>query len=537
MPPVIKTSLLFYCRGCWDKKGKESKEFLGYKSISNGNLKYVSTGLRKHLWHRDTCRDFYHDQGLIKRKIYNFSTSIKVQPTLPSVQHSLSDFGMTMTQNGPSVPPSHLSQHHTVTSQSATGLHSVLNRQIVHDVFLPPMDRNAIESYLAVSAVQDEDAFPLNNDIANSDDEDDNDDDVNENNDNNSTNNIDCGDNKEDHTNGSDVNVATAQPAPPPPSFHEIINLNEREDTFQSHTKLPPPNHLLAELELMNLMARHKLPLNTFKSIFQWAKKSQMRPGFDFCDAKIRSRKTIFDNLQSNLGLSDMKFHPHILNWLPDNKPTQVYVCSFKDAIYSLLSDQQLMIEENLSFPNYSTPLSPDNNPELNPHSVISELHHGSWWKSSWKEICNPNSQEILVPIIFYMDGISLDAHGRLTLTPLNMTLAWTTIYFHPDPEWESTRHSCPATSKEKIQNLHNGLEVAFRSFKAACNEDGGIEWNYLPYANQQWKVKMKFAIAYVIGDTELHDKLCGKYGSFNKGNWSPVDFHWFSRDTSKRYQ
>eukprot|EP00536_Pseudo-nitzschia_multiseries_P017438 jgi/Psemu1/314478/fgenesh1_kg.1551_\ len=192
-----------------------------------------------------------------------------------------------------------------------------------------------------------------------------------------------------------------------------------------------------------------------------------------------------------------MKFHPHILNWLPDNKPTQVYVRSFKDAIYSLLSDQQLMIEENFSFPDYSTPLSPNNNPELNPHSVISELHHSSWWKSSWKEICNPNSQEILTR---------------------SRPEAWTTIYFHPDPEWESTRHSRPANSKEKIQNLHNGLEVAFRSFKAACNKDGGIEWNYLPYANQQWKVKMKFAIAYVIGDTELHDKLCGKYGSFNKG-------------------
>eukprot|EP00536_Pseudo-nitzschia_multiseries_P019336 jgi/Psemu1/316888/fgenesh1_kg.4530_\ len=205
-----------------------------------------------------------------------------------------------------------------------------------------------------------------------------------------------------------------------------------------------------------------------------------------------------------------MKFHPHILNWLPDNKPTQVYVRSFKDAIYSLLSDQQLMIEENLSFPDYSIPLSPDNNPELNPHSVISELHHGSWWKSSWKSICNPNSQEILVPIIFYMDGISLDAHGRLTMDN----------YLLPSRPRMGVNQtlSRPATSKEKIENLHNGLEVAFCSFKAACNKDGGIEWNYLPYANQQWKVKMKFAIAYVIGDTELHDKLCGKYESFNKG-------------------
>eukprot|EP00536_Pseudo-nitzschia_multiseries_P008644 jgi/Psemu1/305843/fgenesh1_kg.222_\ len=217
-----------------------------------------------------------------------------------------------------------------------------------------------------------------------------------------------------------------------------------------------------------------------------------------------------------------MKFHPHILNWLPDNKPTQVYVRSFKDAIYSLLSDQQLIREENISFPDYSTPLSPDNNLELNPHSVISELHHGLCLQSQF-----PGNS---CSYYFYMDGISLDAHRRLTLTPLNMTLdiftvetrtqpeAWTTIYFHPDPEWESTRHSRPATLKEKIQNLHNGLEVVFCSFKAACNRDGGIKWNYLPYANQQWKVKMKFAIAYVIGNTELHDKLCGKYASFNKG-------------------
>eukprot|EP00536_Pseudo-nitzschia_multiseries_P010269 jgi/Psemu1/25463/gm1.25463_g len=349
MPTAIKTPLTFNCRGCLEK---QKFKFLGYKSISNGNLKYMSTGLRKHLWHGGMCRVIYHSQGLIKGKIYKLSTSVKVQPTLPSVQHSQH--------------PSHLS-HHTITSQSATGLHSVLNQQIVHDVFLPPMDRNAIESYMAVSAVQDEDAFPLNNNInnANVNDEDDDDDDVNKNNDSNSTNNIDCEDNKEDHTNGSDVNTDTVQQAPPPPSLHEAINLNEREEAFHSHTKLPPPHHLLAELELMNLMARHKLPLNTFKSIFQWAKKSQIRTGFDFCNAKVRSQKAIFDNLQSNLDISNMKFHPHILNWLPDNKPTKVYVHSFKDAIYSLvLSDQQLlMIEENLSFPDYSTPLSPDNNP------------------------------------------------------------------------------------------------------------------------------------------------------------------------------
>ena len=54
----------------------------------------------------------------------------------------------------------------------------------------------------------------------------------------------------------------------------------------------------------------------------------------------------------------------------------------------------------------------------------------------------------ILVPIILYIDGIFLNAHVRLILNPLNMTLgvinvetrkqpeAWETLYFHPGNEF-----------------------------------------------------------------------------------------------------
>eukprot|EP00536_Pseudo-nitzschia_multiseries_P003807 jgi/Psemu1/8572/gm1.8572_g len=139
-------SITCLLRKCYDTEKAEMKQvlkniaigdwpFLGYKSTWNkeGTLKYVSCGLRKRLWHKDHCFDIYKN------------------------------FGMTMTANGPFVPPSRHLSHHTVTSQSATGFHSVLNRQIVDDVFLPPMDRSAIESYMAVPAVQDEDVFLLNN--------------------------------------------------------------------------------------------------------------------------------------------------------------------------------------------------------------------------------------------------------------------------------------------------------------------------------------------------------------------------------------
>lgn len=128
------------------------------------------------------------------------------------------------------------------------------------------------------------------------------------------------------------------------------------------------------------------------------------------------------------------------------------------------------------------------------------------------------------------MDGISLDARNRLSLTPLNMTLgifdsatrkradAWETIYFHPDGEHLSANHVNKAEPIENIINLHTGLRAALESFQKICNDNKGVTWDYLPYNNKLWKVVMRFAIAFVIGDTELHDKLCGRYGSRGRG-------------------
>eukprot|EP00536_Pseudo-nitzschia_multiseries_P008711 jgi/Psemu1/21193/gm1.21193_g len=95
---------------------------------------------------------------------------------------------------------------------------------------------------------------------------------------------------------------------------------------------------------------------------------------------------------------------------------------------------------------------------------------------------------------------------------------SWTTIYFHPDSEFDATRHSSKATPQESVQNLHNALEVTLQSFKDVCENDLGIQWDFLLYAGKLWLVKMKFAISYATGDTELHDKLCGKYGSHSPG-------------------
>ena len=56
-----------------------------------------------------------------------------------------------------------------------------------------------------------------------------------------------------------------------------MIDVNESEFITSS---LPPD--LTIELELMNIISDHKIPLAAFKSIYEWAVGSQKREGFDF---------------------------------------------------------------------------------------------------------------------------------------------------------------------------------------------------------------------------------------------------------------
>ena len=119
--------------------------------------------------------------------------------------------------------------------------------------------------------------------------------------------------------------------------------------------------------------------------------------------------------------LQNPKFDTTTINWLPDKTPIQIHLRPFQTAHFFLLNNPLIAQEENFSFPHSSNPLTPDHFPEINNNTEISELHHSSWWSDTWRKYCDysPNSIEILVPIILYMDRISLDTHRKLNLTPL----------------------------------------------------------------------------------------------------------------------
>ena len=158
--------------------------------------------------------------------------------------------------------------------------------------------------------------------------------------------------------------------------------------------------------------------------------------------------------------------------------------------LHSLLTNVSLIKEENLSFTSQRTPTSPRRDPELTQDTLmICELHHRQQWQlQTWKDKCVANNNEMLVPIILYMDGIAIDRHGSTTLCPLNMNLgilrsnytrsttpdAWETIYFHPQGKSNQ--------SVDNANNLHDGLQADFASFKEVCESSHAIEWKNCPW-------------------------------------------------------
>ena len=65
----------------------------------------------------------------------------------------------------------------------------------------------------------------------------------------------------------------------------------------------------------------------------------------------------------------------------------------------------------------------------------------------------------------------------------------------------------------KKISDYHAMMDEILNSFKQAQQE--AIAW-ILEYKSQNYKVYFRCPVMFIIGDTDGHDKLIGKYGNRN---------------------
>ena len=302
------------------------------------------------------------------------------------------------------------------------------------------------------------------------------------------------------------------------------LQQEKNDRTHDPNEQLPP--EVIVHLQLLRLQEKHKLSFAAFEDIIAWAKLAHNLEKNIFMD-NFPNRNEMLQVYRKMMGLKPdaYMFQETIVQWLPDNKPVIIQRRPFLDCVFELLTKKELLGPNscNISLPHGTNPYT--SQPEIEPH-VISELHHGTWWRKTMDKLCTEPG-DILCPLAFEVDETFLDKNGRLTVTPFNIKLrifnnatnkleeASTTWFYLPNDEAEAAHHENKTYAHHKIHNLHNALRQCMKDLKYLMDNNIGIPWK-LVYGGNEYPVNLKFALALVVSDTAMHDKLCCHFGVRN---------------------
>ena len=194
-----------------------------------------------------------------------------------------------------------------------------------------------------------------------------------------------------------------------------------------------------------------------------------------------------------------------------------------KAMVESLLNSALMEDDNNLLFPDLTNPLAP-------PPTVVTtlaDIDTGRIYRRAYDLLCHGRPNHVLCGIILYIDKLAVDRHGHLSLEPVYFTLsifnqktrnkpqAWRPLGYIPNIGLMSkaeSRHGM--SSDQKVQFYHDILERILESLVDLQQADP-MHFPLL-YRGQQYKLKLKFPLLAVLGDTESHDRLCARYNNRN---------------------
>jgi hypothetical protein len=192
--------------------------------------------------------------------------------------------------------------------------------------------------------------------------------------------------------------------------------------------------------------------------------------------------------------------------------------------IESLLYSSLVKDDNNLLFPNPDDPLAPPPAEVQN----IADIDTGTVYRNAYKNLCTrPN--HVICGTICYIDNIdklATDRHGHLSLEPVYFTLSifnqktrnrpevWHPLGYIPNMGLMSKVESTHAMkSSAKVQLYHDILSLIFGTLVDLQGKEGGLPYQFF-YRGKVHNALLLFPLLAVLGDTESHDRLCGRYNS-----------------------
>ncbi len=191
------------------------------------------------------------------------------------------------------------------------------------------------------------------------------------------------------------------------PSFHA------RMECIQASHAIMVLHHNV--VNLLKLCEDAQCPDYMLQNVLEWAYTAKLE-GFNF-NPQATTRKTNIQWMYKALEHSHRILPKELQVNLEECDKAQNVICfDFMSALLSLLQDELLMVAESLVI-NKDYPLSM----YIPSESKVGEANSGSHYQELYQELARGKNQ-LLVPIIMYLDGTAIDSRGHIKICPVSFT-------------------------------------------------------------------------------------------------------------------
>ena len=271
-------------------------------------------------------------------------------------------------------------------------------------------------------------------------------------------------------------------------------------------------------LELFMLLLKGDAPNYFYDSIMALIQKYIVNQ-IKHISTTFSSRSNVVKHFSSKYNMHHLRPRIEYFSFKMKNFPIITFDC--EQMIMSLLQDKKrLFNDDSLIFPTMDgTPFG-----ELNTEpSNLEDINTAKAFIDGHMRVTKDTSKDLPIGVIFYLDKITLDKHGHISMEPLQFTLsifcrharntpyAWRTCGFIPNIGLHSKAESKHLfKAEEKAHLTHLILQKILTDYKKL--EETDIQNYQFFFKGNQYIANLKFFVLVVLGDTEAHDKLCAHY-------------------------
>ena len=297
-------------------------------------------------------------------------------------------------------------------------------------------------------------------------------------------------------------------------------------------------------IRLLKVLRKSNASLVTYDAISEWHLRATgvLHPKQKYADSPAYvSTKVLYKELQIRYDYLEDALTEVKSVTLPHSKAVvNVLINDAKVVMRQLLTDPRITDDDYLFF---------DNDPHSKPPEdveFIRDLNTGRAYLHSYQKYIKFPGKQVLLPVLFYIDGANTGLSKAKSLTPVNMSLGiftrkarekehfWKPLGFIPEHiaavlrgkrEFLDSNHMDATAyakdtdpdggqelddSVEKAQDLHTMLDVIWESYIEL--QKTGFMWD-LFYRNTRYNdIEFVLFTPFLKLDTDEAEKLCGKF-------------------------